>query len=658
MKSLFILGALIFCVFTLQAQNPCNVNFSIGNDSTLLCGQTYTLQANQGLDSYLWSNGFSQSSITVNSSGTYSCVANDLGPDLVTNGDFSSGNNGFTTGYQIGTGGSWGLLSLEGRYVVMNSANAAHSNFANCFDHTIGTTAGSMLIVNGSAVSGTIVWEQIINVAVNTDYLFSMWATSVVGQNPGIFTFSINGTQIGALLNLPNTTCQWVNFDETWNSGMTTTATIAIESLNTQVSGNDFAIDDISFRPICTYTEQVTVVIPPNPIVQVDPAQTICEGDNVDISASSVSPNMTYTWSPGTQTGATINVSPSVTTTYSVVGEDENGCIANTETIVVTVNPLPVITFEGVPEICEGTAGLIKVLSSISQTSFLWTSNNLTLATITVVPDTTTTYEVTATSPLGCISTAEFKLTVLDKLAIEIDGNTVFCEGDQNSLQANANLTGTDFLWLPRNEMGAILNTTISDTGWVYLEGTHPVCGFQEDSIQLVLGEKPSVSLPDSISVCLGDETNLVAESSIPNSDFTWLPGNLSGASQMILPIESNYYYVQANAAGCLSDLDSIFISINPICDVEVPNVFTPNSDGINDFFKLISFEGIQQLECVIVNRWGNVVREFNTPDFKWDGTDKNGDAVADGTFFYILKAKTITGEEVEKTGFVQVINI
>ncbi len=655
MKSTFILLSLIFCGFTLQAQTSCNVNFSIGNDSTLLCGQSYTLQANQGLDNYSWSTGSSQSSITVSTSGTYSCFATSLGPDLVVNGDFSAGNTGFQTDYVLGTGGTWGLLSLEGRYVVMNNASAAHTNFANCFDHTVGNATGNMLIVNGSSIPGTTVWEQTITVAPNTNYLFEMWATSVVSQNPGIFIYTINGVQIGSLMNLPTTTCQWVSFNETWNSGTNTQAVIAIESLNTQISGNDFAIDDISFRPVCTYTDQVTVVIPPNPVIQTSPTQTICEGDDVDLTASSSTPNMTYTWTPG-GTGATINVSPTQQTTYSVVGEDANGCISSAQTVVVNVNPLPVLTFQGDSVICEGTAGMVTVSSSIPQTGFLWSNNNITIPTITVAPSATTIYEVTATSPSGCVATAEFEMTVIEKLAIEINGNTVFCEGDQNSLQAISNLPGTDFLWLPRNEAGPVLNTTINDLGWVYLEGSHPICGVEKDSIQLVLGEKPVISLPDSLNICLGDEVNVVAVSSLPNSQFTWVPGNLSGANQLLSPPVSSYFYVQANVGGCKSDLDSVFISVNPNCDIEMPNVFTPNADGANDFFKLINYEGIQQLECVIVNRWGNVVREFDAPDFKWNGTDKNGNKITDGTYFYMIKAKTISGEEVNKSGFVQLI--
>lgn len=655
MKPISLIITFSFFVLYTFAQNPCNVNFSIGNDSTLLCGQTYTLQANSGMDGYLWSTGATQSSITVSTSGVYSCTATQLGPELVVNGDFSGGNTGFTTGYTVGTGGSWGLLSNPGTYAINTSPSNAHNNFSFCSDHTT-TGTGNMMIVNGASNPGISVWCQTVNVAPNTNYQFSAWVTNALNDfNVAQLQFTINGVNLGNSFSTSTNACSWSQFFEVWNSGTNTSIDICITNLNSTGGGNDFAIDDISFRPVCTYTEQVTVTIPPNPIIQVSPAQTICEGENVDITASSVSANMNYTWTPG-GTGATINVSPTTTTTYSVVGEDANGCISNTENVTVNVNPLPVLTFQGNDTICEGTAGIITVSSSISQTDFVWTNNNITLATITVAPNTTTTYEVTATSPSGCVSTGEFEMTVIDALAIEIDGNTVFCEGDQNSLEGVSNLAGTDFLWLPRNEVGSVLNTTIADLGWVYLEGTHPICGTKLDSIELILGEKPVVSLPDSINICLGDEANVVATSSLPNSEFTWFPGNLSGASQALLPAESSYFYVQANVGGCYSDLDSIFISVNPNCDVEVPNVFTPNADGINDYFMLIDYQGIQSLECVIVNRWGNVVNEFDKPDFQWDGKDKNGNSISDGTYFYIINAKTITGEEVKKSGFVQLI--
>ncbi|HLW29938.1 MAG TPA: gliding motility-associated C-terminal domain-containing protein [Brumimicrobium sp.] len=657
MKQSLILVLFLFSVSIVQAQAPCAVDFTIGNDTTLSCGESHTLQATPGMDSYAWSTGSSQSAITVSSTGTYTCYATELGPDLVVNGDFSAGNNGFQTDYVLGTGGQFGQLSNEGTFAIANNASAAHDNFSNCFDHTTGDASGNMLVVNGASTPGTNVWKQTITVAPNTDYLFSMWATSVISENPGTFVFTINGQQIGAIMNLPSNTCQWIEFNESWNSGAITQAEIAIENMNTQSSGNDFAIDDISFRPQCLYTDQVTITIPPGPEVTVNPTEEICEGEEIALTATSPNPNLTFYWSPGNLTGSTILVSPAQQTTYTVIGTDPDGCESQPKTVAVNINPIPVLSFDGDELICEGSTGDIEVTSTVPQTDFLWTENNSTSPNISVQPNSTTTYEVTATTPKGCVAVGEYVIEVLEELEVEISGNTVFCEGDENNLQANANLTGTTFLWMPRNESGDTLLTSINDLGWVYLEGTHPICGVATDSIQLVLGEQPVVSIPDSITLCLGDEATVIAESSIPNSDFTWFPGNLSGASQIISSEESNYFYVQANAGGCQSELDSIFVTINTMCDITVPNVFTPNNDGINDFFKLGDTDGMESLECVILNRWGNLVFESKVPSFEWDGTDRNGNKLNDGTYFYKINAKSTGGDELEKTGFVQIFN-
>ncbi len=75
------------------------------------------------------------------------------------------------------------------------------------------------------------------------------------------------------------------------------------------------------------------------------------------------------------------------------------------------------------------------------------------------------------------------------------------------------------------------------------------------------------------------------------------------------------------------------------------PNVFTPNGDNINDKFKLIGkispcFDG----EIIIYNRWGIKVYEGNSIDFAWDGTDGNGNNVAEGVYFYIIRLNDLNG--------------
>ena len=79
-----------------------------------------------------------------------------------------------------------------------------------------------------------------------------------------------------------------------------------------------------------------------------------------------------------------------------------------------------------------------------------------------------------------------------------------------------------------------------------------------------------------------------------------------------------------------------IVINFNP------PNVFTPDNDGVNDTWILpINVDLAQANSVTIYNRWGDIINKFknyNNLDVAWDGTDKNGNAVTSGTFFYIIE--------------------
>lgn len=69
-----------------------------------------------------------------------------------------------------------------------------------------------------------------------------------------------------------------------------------------------------------------------------------------------------------------------------------------------------------------------------------------------------------------------------------------------------------------------------------------------------------------------------------------------------------------------------------------------------------VQYQGISGFQCNIINRCGNPVYEYNDPAEQWDGKKMNGDLVDEETYFYIIKAKFASGEEVTKHGFEQVI--
>jgi hypothetical protein len=172
--------------------------------------------------------------------------------NLVVNGDFESGNTGFSSAYTYSPGGN----STEGQYTVGSNPVAWNGFFVNPPDHTPAGT--QMFIGNGSPTNGAIVWRsQDINVASNTNYFFEAWVTNLCcrsafpGNSASILEFSVySGDSLVASLGTRTTNLSlagtWEFLSTTWNSASNSIINLRLINRNTAGSGNDFAIDDIS----------------------------------------------------------------------------------------------------------------------------------------------------------------------------------------------------------------------------------------------------------------------------------------------------------------------------------------------------------------------------------------------------------------------------
>lgn len=280
-----------------EARGQCNNPPTLGNDTTICEGQILVLTPGGGFASYLWDNGSPYNTRLASTTGTYTCTVETfvLPDNTVANGDLSAGATGFSSGYAPGSGGQWGLLSLEGTYAVADNAQATHSNFSPCTDHS-GT--GNMLVVNGASTAGVPIWCQTVTVSPNTDYAFSAWLTSVTPSNPAVLQFTVNGELLGSPFSATSTTCDWQEFHEVWNSGPITSAEICITNQNTAESGNDFALDDITLSPFCTYTVSIDVDVRPYPVVDLGLDTVVCPGMPVLLDATTAGAT-DYHWQDG-----------------------------------------------------------------------------------------------------------------------------------------------------------------------------------------------------------------------------------------------------------------------------------------------------------------------------------------------------------------------
>lgn len=87
---------------------------------------------------------------------------------------------------------------------------------------------------------------------------------------------------------------------------------------------------------------------------------------------------------------------------------------------------------------------------------------------------------------------------------------------------------------------------------------------------------------------------------------------------------------------GFYTNVATVNVSVSAVSLLKVPNLFTPNGDGVNDVFEIRGLDKFAQNELIIVNRWGNEVFHRTGYQNNWTGEGLN-----EGTYYYVLKVKT-----------------
>ena len=317
-------------------------------------------------------------------------IGTSLDTNLISNRDFSLGNTGFTTTYTYcNTANCLFPLGNYG-YSIGTNANFYHNSF-NGVDNTTGT--GNFMIVNGSDAS-LDVWRKIIPVQTNSTYLFDLWICSVYPVNPAPINILINGTAIGSIT-APPTINTWIPFSVSWNSGANTSANILIQDQNTNWTGTDYGLDDVSFRK-CTSCSSV--------VAGISPSATICQGTSATLAATG---GNYYSWNNGSSTSL-ITVSPSTNTTYSVI-VSTTSCSDTTST-TITVSQTPTTVISGSNTLCSGDSA---TLTAFGGNFYSWSTGSTT-SSVLITPASTSTYSVIASNANGCTGIDTFTISVLN----------------------------------------------------------------------------------------------------------------------------------------------------------------------------------------------------------------------------------------------------
>lgn len=376
---------------------------------------------------YKWTPNVSTTNTAGNlAPGTYTVSVTDTrchippGKELVINGDFSSGNTGFTSSYDYCN--QPGCLLPQTTYAVGTDPNYYHSNFFGR-DHTTGN--GNFMIINGAVTANVSLWCQTIqNIVPNSNYVFSTWVCAANNLGRAELQFSINGVNLGNPFFGPASTGSWLHFCTIWNSGSSTSANICIVNQNTQLDGNDFGLDDISFR-LCAPTT-VTFTIGQSSSVSTTTTATNagCNGlGSASVTATGGTPGYTYLWSNGQTTPSISALAPG---TYTVKVTDAVGCTSS-NTVTITSSGTVNASVSPNTSICADNPGPV-VLTASGGDKYVWPTTGETTASISVKPSVTTTYPVIV-SVGNCFDTAEVTVTVNPFAQTKFSAGTV-CFGN------------------------------------------------------------------------------------------------------------------------------------------------------------------------------------------------------------------------------------
>lgn len=197
--------------------------------------------------------------------------------------------------------------------------------------------------------------------------------------------------------------------------------------------------------------------------------------------------------------------------------------------------------------------------------------------------------------------------------------------------------------------------------GWYYYSIKDDVCEVN-DSILVEQTPPPEASFDADPQEGYSPLDVTFTNTSDPADTYIWDFGNGQGVTVNDLDDQGATYIDEGTytvtlflESGACSDEATKEITVILPVTYDMTNVFTPNGDGENDLFT-INAENASALEIVILNRWGNVVFSSNEVDFKWDGKNSSGAAVADGTYFYKFTITDHTGIETQEHGFVQIV--
>jgi len=565
----------------------------------------------------------------------------------------------------------------DGYYTIINASSGCHPDWHNVpHDHT-GNPNGYMMLVNASYQPSVFYTQTANGLCPNTTYEFSAYIMNIgnelsAGSNyskPNI-TFTVQEKD-GTVLATYNTGTILPTVDATWNKYGTyfitpvgvTDVIVTMTNNAPGGNGNDLLLDDIAFRAC-------------GPIIQTgfgdlvsNGAQNICQGSPVNYTLTSsvgtgyMSPSLQ--WQSNLNNAGWTNIAGATAASYIInlpnatagtyqyrlaVGEGNNikspSCFVSSAPLTLNVNPAPVATLPAPQTVCIGD---MVTLTASGGTSYLWSGPNMVPSTqnplvINITEQSGGTYTVTPTSDKGCVGQpVQTVVNVQPKIVASVSNNAAICAGSSTRLTASG---GLYYQWTPSAGLDHdnIANPVASpsQTTTYTVKVSNDGCYDDTKAVTVTVYNNPTASAgPDKV-LFGGQSTKLDGAISGDNiTSFSWSPIDYLSDPYSLTPTATPphdiTYTLTAISQSCGQSVSTVFVRV--FLKITIPNAFTPNGDGVNDYWAIDALITYPGSLTTVFTRDGQQVFKSVGYAKPWDGT-YNGQQVPAGTYYYIIDLK------------------
>lgn len=249
-----------------------------------------------------------------------------------------------------------------------------------------------------------------------------------------------------------------------------------------------------------------------------------------------------------------------------------------------------------------------------------------------------------------------------------IAGKFEACGNSQMIYTAEPSVPGLSYDWnmspgtlvsLPGENPAIIAWDSLGGTGFINVSAVSAAgCASLPTSQNVIVYPAPNAAFTSNPNSGFGSTPVVFNNQSTGADYYTWLFGDGQVSNQTnpthAFVNEGTYtiMLISTTEQGCA---DTAYATMKVVDGFNIPNVITPNGDGVNDFFEL-HLTGYENFSCAIFNRWGETVYKADHPSLFWDGKTSAGGKAVDGVYFVVIQC-TLQGQPLKYEGHITVVS-